>query len=98
MQLRADLAAHAPDFFHQRGGQHVVQVLGRQGGQVAHLGQLGRIAAWFALCRLGDVVGQLSQCLGVADAAGDAYSLVDAGADSMAAAGQVSPHALQTDE
>eukprot|EP01035_Chromulina_nebulosa_P038687 gene38688-52267_t len=38
MQLRADLAAHAPDFFHQRAGQHIVQVLGGKGGRLSILG------------------------------------------------------------
>jgi len=78
-QLVFNPRANAPDIFQWRRVQERLQRIGRQPAEVADLGVLSGVAAWLALGRLGDVVGELGQGLGGADTDGAGHAAATAG-------------------
>ena len=99
-QLLADTPPNAPDFADVGGLKNHLQFDRCQSGQVAHLGQVVGVNTGLSLGRLGNMVSQLGQGFGGANAnaAGNAHPLQDAGADLVAACYQVATHPVQTDE
>lgn len=88
-QPLGNLAAHTPNIAHGGQAQQVIQALLADLCQVAHARQVGQVSAGFALCILGDVVGQLGQGLGGRDAHAGGYAdaALYTAADGVGAAG-----------
>ena len=80
-ELFSDPGTNAPDFADIGALQEPVSLSWGHLCQIAHPGQLGRVAARLSISGFGNVVGQLGQGLGRAnaDTGGDVQPLLDLG-------------------